>query len=108
MAGEASGVPKEEDDMAAFIIVQVDVTDPETFETYRAQVPPTLEAYGGEYVVRGGEQAVLEGEWAPRTVVLKFASMDQAKAWHASSEYEGPKALREAAANSNMVVVEGL
>jgi len=94
--------------MTAFVIVQVDVTDPEIFEAYRVQVPPTLEPFGGEYVVRGGEQSVLEGDWHPRTVVLKFPSLDQAKAWHASAEYKGPKALRNSAANSNMVVVEGL
>lgn len=95
--------------MAAYIIVQVDVTDPETFEAYRIQVPPTLEPYGGEYLVRGGLQEVLEGGWDyPRTVILKFPSMDQAKAWHASAEYEGPKALRQSAAKSNMIAVEGL
>lgn len=95
--------------MAAFIIVQVEVTDPDNFEAYRAQVPPTIKAYGGEYLVRGGEQNVLEGDWAhPRTVILKFPSMDQAKAWHSSTEYEGPKALRQSAAKSNMLVVEGL
>ena len=83
--------------MAAYIIVQVDVTDPETFETYRAQVPATLEPYGGEYIVRGGDMEVLEGEWAvPRVVVLKFPDMDAAKAWHASPGYEGPMKLREA------------
>ena len=94
--------------MTAFVIVQVDVTDPEIFEAYRVQVPPTLEPFGGEYVVRGGEQSVLEGDWHPRTVVLKFPSLDQAKAWHASAEYKGPNALRNSAAHSNMVVVEGL
>jgi len=95
--------------MTAFVIVQIEVTDPETFETYRAQVPPTLEKYGGEYVVRGGAQDVLEGDWPyPRTVVLKFPSMEQAKAWHGSVEYEGPKALRLAASNGNMLVVEGV
>ena len=95
--------------MTAYVIVQIEVTDPETFETYRAQVPPTLEAFGGEYVVRGGEHEVLEGDWShPRTVVLKFPSVEQAKAWHASTEYEGPKALRQSASNANMIVVEGV
>ena len=62
--------------MAAYVIVLIEGSDPETFEVYRAQVPPTLEAYGGEYVVRGGEQEVLEGDWPyPRTVVLKFPSV---------------------------------
>ncbi len=95
--------------MSAYVIVQIEVTDPETFEAYRAKVPPTLEAHGGEYVVRGGEQEVLEGDWPfPRTVVLKFPSVEQARAWHGSAEYEGPKALRQASANVNMLVVEGL
>ncbi len=95
--------------MSAYVIVQIEVTDPETFEAYRAQVPPTLETYGGEYVVRGGEQEVLEGDWPyPRTVVLKFPSVEQAKAWHASAEYEGPKALRLSATKGNMLVVDGL
>ncbi|MBC8338203.1 MAG: DUF1330 domain-containing protein [Rhodospirillales bacterium] len=95
--------------MAAYIIVQIDVTDPDTFEVYRAQVPPTLEQYGGEYIVRGGVQEILEGDWPhPRCVVLKFPSMEQAKAWHESAEYEGPKALRQSASRGNMLVVEGV
>ncbi len=95
--------------MTAYIIVQIEVTDPDTFEAYRAQVPPTLERFGGEYIVRGGDQEVLEGDWTfPRTVVLEFPSMDQAKAWHASAEYEGPKALRQSASKGNMIAVEGL
>ncbi len=95
--------------MTAYIVVHVDVTDPEVFEAYRAQVPATLKAYDGEYVVRGGEMEVLEGEpIAPRVVVLKFPSMERAKAWHASTEYEGPKAMRQASANTRMLVVEGV
>ena len=95
--------------MAAYIIVQIDITDPETFETYRAQVPPILEQYGGEFIVRGGAMEVLEGDWPiPRCVVLKFPSMEQAKAWWASPEYEGPKALRQSASKVNMIVVEGV
>ena len=95
--------------MAAYIIVQIEVTDPETFETYRQQVPAIIERHGGEYLVRGGAMEVLEGDWPlPRVVVLKFPSMDQAKAWHASAEYEGPKALRQSASKGNMIVVEGV
>ncbi len=95
--------------MAAYIIVQIEVTDPEAFATYRQQVPAVIEQFGGEYVVRGGDQEVLEGEWPrPRTVVLKFPSMDQAKAWHASAAYEGPKALRQSASKGSMIVVEGV
>ena len=95
--------------MAAYIIVQVGVTDPETFETYRAQVPATLEKYDGEFIVRGGGMEVLEGDWAhTRCVVLKFPDMAQAKAWWASPEYQGPKALRQSSADVNMIVVDGV
>lgn len=95
--------------MAAYIVIQIEITDPETFETYRAQVPATLEPYGGEYIVRGGDMEILEGEWAtPRCVILRFPDMDAAKAWHASAEYQGPKALRQAASKGNMIVVDGV
>ena len=95
--------------MAAYIVIQIEITDPETFETYRAQVPATLEPYGGEFIVRGGDMEILEGEWAtPRCVILRFPDMDAAKAWHASAEYQGPKAVRQAASKGNMIVVDGV
>lgn len=94
--------------MAAYVIAQVNIKDPEKFEAYRAQVPATLAKYGGEFIVRGGEMEVLEGAWAhPRCVVLRFPDVESAKAWHASPEYAGPKAMRMAAADTNLIVVEG-
>ena len=95
--------------MAAYLIVQVDVTDPDTFEEYKKQVPGTLAAYGGEYIVRGGEIDVLEGEWPmPRLVIIRFSSMAQARKWYRSPEYEGPHKLREASARANLVLVDGV
>ena len=95
--------------MAAYIVTQIEITDPETFETYRAQVPPILEKYGGEFIVRGGDREVLEGDWPwRRMVILKFPDREAAKAWHASAEYQGPKALRQAASKANMIVVDGV
>ena len=95
--------------MAAYIVTQIEITDPETFETYRAQVPPILEKYGGEFIVRGGDREVLEGDWPwSRRVILKFPDREAAKAWHASAEYQGPKALRQAASKANMIVVDGV
>lgn len=95
--------------MAAYIVVQIEITDPETYDTYRIQVAPILEQYGGQFLVRGGDMEVLEGEWPwPRMVILRFPGMDAAKAWHASAEYQGPKALRQAASKGNMIVVDGI
>ncbi len=92
-----------------YVIVQVDVQDPEAFEKYRAVVPATIKQYGGEYLVRGGDFERLEGdEPLGRMVVLKFPSYAQAKAWYDSEEYAGPKAMRLAASRANAVLVEGI
>ena len=93
---------------SAYIIAEVEVTDPETFEEYRKLVPPTIEAFGGRYAVRGGAVDSLEGDWQPkRMVVIEFDDVERAKAWHGSELYAPAKALREASANTRMIVVEG-
>lgn len=95
--------------MAAYLIVDLEITDPAGFEEYRQQVPATLEKYGGKYLVRGGRTEVLEGDWQPRrVVVLEFANAAQAKAWWASEEYRAPKALRQRTARTNLILAEGL
>jgi uncharacterized protein (DUF1330 family) len=95
--------------MAAFVIAETDVRDPEQYERYRAAVPDTVAAYGGRFVARGGELAVLEGDWQPkRLVVLEFDDLDAARRWYASSEYEAAKRLREGAATLRVVAVEGV
>ncbi|HEV3119851.1 MAG TPA: DUF1330 domain-containing protein [Gemmataceae bacterium] len=94
--------------MAAYIIVDVQITDPEAYERYKAAVPATLAAYGGKFVVRGGRAETLEGGWTPgRVVVLEFANVAQAKAWWSSHEYAAPKQLRQSASVTQMIVVEG-
>ena len=95
--------------MPAYVIADSDVHDPEEYERYKAAVPATLEAAGGRFVARGGETAVLEGDWQPkRVVVIEFDDLDAAKRWYASTQYQEAKALREAAANLNMIAVQGL
>lgn len=100
---------REDTTMAAYVIVQVQITDPKKNEIYRAQVPATLKNFSGEFIVRGGTMEVLEGKWAhPRCVVIRFPDMKSAKAWYSSPEYAGPKGLRQASADTNMIVVEGV
>jgi len=95
--------------MAGYLIVQIDVEDADTYEEYKVQVPPIIEKFGGEYLVRGGAMEVVEGEWTwPRLVVVRFPSVDQAKAFHSSVDYEGVKALRQSASKGNAVIVEGI
>ena len=95
--------------MAGYIIVDVEITDPERYREYVKAVPPTLELYGGRFLVRGGAAANLEGSWQPkRIIVVQFDTVERARAWWSSEEYAGPKALRQSASVTNMIVVEGL
>ena len=95
--------------MSAYVLVQVDVHDPEGYERYRRMVLPSIEAYGGRFLVRGGPIETLEGSWRPpRLVILEFPDAARARAWWASPEYAGPKALRLATARSEMILVEGV
>ena len=95
--------------MAAYFIVDVDVTDATGFEEYRTLVPETVEKYGGRFLVRGGTVEKLEGEWQPkRVVVLEFPSVAQAKRWYDSEEYREPKALRWRTARTNLILTEGV
>jgi uncharacterized protein (DUF1330 family) len=95
--------------MPAYLIVETKITDPDRYEHYKAAAPAALAAYGGRYVARGGETAVLEGEWDPvRLVVLEFPDLESAKRFYDSPEYGEARKLREGAAELNMVVVEGL
>ncbi|MCA3182412.1 MULTISPECIES: DUF1330 domain-containing protein [unclassified Cupriavidus] len=93
---------------AGLIIAYVDVTDPQQYEQYKVLSSRAMQAHGAEVLVRGGKTEPLEGEWAPkRVVVLKFPSYEAAKAFYASEEYLAARQSREHAAKMNMIVVEG-
>lgn len=95
--------------MAAYVVVQVDVKDPARYEGYKKLVPASLEKFGGRFVVRGGPVHPMEGTWNPkRFVLVEFPSVEQAKAWWASPEYAAAKAIRQATAESQLIIVEGL
>ncbi len=95
--------------MAAYVIAQVDVTDPERYVAYRKMVPASVEAYGGKFIARGGKAEVLEGEkqLPERLVIIEFESMERAKAWWASEEYREAKTLRQATSNGTLFLVDG-
>lgn len=95
--------------MAAYVIVEIDVTDPVGYEEYRRLGPPTVAAYGGKFVVRGGKTEVLEGSWTPkRLVVLEFENVERAREWWISKEYSAAKQVRHRTAITNMIVVDGV
>lgn len=95
--------------MAAYVIAQVEVTNPETFAQYAAQVPAVIEQYGGRYLVRGGKKQELEGEWpVNRVVVLEFPSMEQLLRFYHSPEYAPLIELRQQSARTTFSAIEGV
>jgi uncharacterized protein (DUF1330 family) len=94
--------------VAAYIIAEVDVQDAPAFDEYRKTVPATLVPFGGRFIIRGGRSETLEGDWTPkRVVVLEFPDFNRARDWWASEEYREPKAMRQRAAMTNLIVIEG-
>ena len=94
--------------MKAYIIVDVKITNPTLYDDYRKLTLASLEPYEGKFIVRGGKTETLEGNWDPgRIVILEFPSLEKAKTWWSSPEYTPAKAIRQAAAETKMIVVEG-
>jgi uncharacterized protein (DUF1330 family) len=95
--------------MPAYLIANIQVTNPDGYRGYAEQVAATIETHGGRYLARGGTVEVLEGEWEPRRlVVLKFPTLESARAWYQSAEYERIKALRVDNSHGELVLTEGL
>lgn len=94
--------------MAAYVIAQISIHDPETFKEYASAVPATIAQYGGKYCVRGGAVTPVEGDWNPtRLIVLEFADMATAKRWYDSPEYQAILGTRLNAADGDLIFVEG-
>ena len=95
--------------MPAYLVIDVAITDTDTYERYKPLAHATIGKYGGRYIVRGGKTECLEGDWTPRRlVILEFPDAATARAWWESPEYAAAKSLRHASADTNMVLVEGL
>jgi uncharacterized protein (DUF1330 family) len=93
--------------MPGYVVAEVDVTDPATFQKYAAKAPGTIEQYGGHYVIRGGKSDSIEGDAPKRFVVIQFDSMEKAKAWEDSPEYDAIKPIRHSSAKSRVFIIEG-
>ena len=95
--------------MAAYFIVDVDVKNPQAYEAYKQIAAASIAQYGGRYLVRGGKHEVLEGNWHPtRLVVLEFPTVEVAKRWYTSDEYNKVKPIRLQHAVGHLVLVEGV
>lgn len=95
--------------MSAYVILDIAVHDPDLFEQYKKIAPATISAYGGRYLARGGNAEALEGDWSPnRMVILVFDNAETAKKWLNSPEYREARSMRNQAATSHTILVEGV
>jgi uncharacterized protein (DUF1330 family) len=95
--------------VAAYVVVDIEQTDPERAARYRELSGPSVERHGGRFLARGGALHALDGDWEPaRLVIIEFASADAAKEWFDSDDYGEARRVREGAGTWKMVVVEGV
>ena len=94
--------------MAAYVIYDVEIRDPQRYQEYTVKVKPAVEAAGGRYLARGGRHKVIEGSWEPRRLVLfEFPSIEKAEEFYNSELYREYKTIRDESSSGNIVIVEG-
>ena len=93
--------------MPGYIIVDIVVHDPVAYEPYKKMAQAAIAQYGGRYIVRGGRSEALEGAQPTRVVVIEFPSLDAAKAWYESEEYQAAIPLRTACSSGRLFIIEG-
>lgn len=96
--------------MSGYLIADVmAINDHGLYESYKPLVPPSLRPFNGTYLTRGGDVTVLEGSWHPhQLVIVRFESAARAAAWWNSDQYREAKGMRQAATQTNMIVVDGV
>ena len=94
--------------MPAYIIADVDITDPVKYEDYKKLTPGAVAKHGGRFIARGGQTSTLEGNWKPgRVVILEFPTFEQARNFYSSVEYTAARRARAGAATFRMIAVDG-
>ena len=95
--------------MAGYVIFNINSTNPEAYKEYVSKIVDLIKKFDGEYLVRGGEYKVMEGEWEnPRTVVIKFPNYEKALEWYDSKEYKPVKPIRLKNSVGNMIIIKGV
>jgi len=93
----------------AYAILTISVDDADAYTAYRERSPAALERYDGRYLARGGAIEAIEGDWRPeRVVILEFPSLARAHEWYDSPEYRAIREIRQQAAPTRMIFVDGV
>ena len=94
--------------MSAYLIANVDVHDPDAYQDYRSRTGAIVERHGGRFIVRGGKVHVLEGDpWAHRLVIIQFPTLEAARGFYDSPEYQEIIPLRTRVSDGALLIVEG-
>ena len=96
--------------MAAYLVVDCKLTDPELYEQYKLKAKPLVEKHGGEYLARGGETSIKESDlWSPtRIVLIRFPSTAQAEAFYGSAEYQQVLGISKQSAQRTVFILDGM
>ena len=95
--------------MSAYMIIDLEIHDQTAFEGYQKSVPALILKHGGQYLVRGGQFEVIEGDWHPhRLVILRFPDRAAIRAFLIDAQAQSLAKLRSQAAKTNIVAVDGV
>jgi uncharacterized protein (DUF1330 family) len=94
--------------MSVYLIIDIAIIDPDVYGEFVERVPAVVEQYGGRYLARSNEVSTMVGDWRPeRIVLIEFESIDQVQEFFASKEYQDLVSIREQAATTRAIIVEG-
>ena len=94
--------------MSIYMIIDIEITDPETYAEYVKRIPPIIEKFGGRYLTRGGKVTPLAGDWNPgRIILLEFPSFEHVKNWLMSKEHMPLAEIRRKSTTARAILVEG-
>ena len=94
--------------MPVYMIIELEVTDPELYAEYVEKVPPVIEKFGGRYLVRGGKVTPITDDWSPeRIIVIEFPSFEHIKNWLISPEHAPLAEIRQRSTIAKAIIVEG-
>ena len=92
-----------------YVVGFVTIDNPEEYKEYAARDPSIVAAFGGEYLARGGDFDVVEGNFPGRlAVIIRFPTYDAAKNWYDSAEYAEIRPIRQAVASASIMIIEGV
>jgi uncharacterized protein (DUF1330 family) len=94
--------------MTAYVIADITVTNPDGYAPYRPMAAKTVADHGGRFIARGGAIEPREGDWKPsRIVIIEFPSMEAARRWYDSPEYQAALKIRLANSTGRVIITEG-